>query len=65
MPGDPAPRRQGSSIVPDDRQDPLAAPVVAGGRIVRHNVEEGFWTLSDAAGNEVAVAMTSPPDPAA
>jgi 4a-hydroxytetrahydrobiopterin dehydratase len=31
----------------------------------RPDVEEGFWTLSDAAGNEVDVATTSAPDPAA
>jgi 4a-hydroxytetrahydrobiopterin dehydratase len=52
--------------VPWDQAAPrIAAAVAAGGRIVRHNVEEGFWTLADAAGNEVDVSATSPPDPAA
>jgi 4a-hydroxytetrahydrobiopterin dehydratase len=49
----------------DQAESRVAAAVAAGGQIVRHNVEEGFWTLSDAAGNAVDVAMTSPPDPAA
>jgi 4a-hydroxytetrahydrobiopterin dehydratase len=48
----------------DQAESRIAAAVAAGGRIVRHNVEEGFWTLADAVGNEVDVAMTSPPDPA-
>jgi 4a-hydroxytetrahydrobiopterin dehydratase len=39
----------------------IQAGVAAGGRIVRHNVEEGFWTLADPAGNEVDIATTSPP----
>jgi len=42
----------------------VAAGLAAGGRIVRHNLEEGFWTLADPAGNEVDVATTSAPDPA-
>jgi 4a-hydroxytetrahydrobiopterin dehydratase len=49
----------------DQAESRIAAAVAVGGRIVRHNVEEGFWTLADAVGNEVDVAMTSPPDPAA
>jgi transposase InsO family protein len=31
--------------------------------LVRHNTEEGFWTLADPAGNEVDVAATSAPSP--
>lgn len=49
----------------DQAESRVAAAVAAGGRIVRHNVEEGFWTLSDPAGNEADVATTSAPDPAA
>lgn len=37
------------------------AATAAGGRVVRHNVEEGFWTLADPAGNEVDIAATSAP----
>lgn len=37
------------------------AGIAAGGRVVRHNTEEGFWTLADPAGNEVDVATTSAP----
>lgn len=33
----------------------------AGGRLVRHVVEEGFWTLADPAGNEVDIAATMAP----
>ena len=40
----------------------VAAGLASGGRIVRHNPEEGFWTLADPAGNEVDVATTSAPD---
>jgi 4a-hydroxytetrahydrobiopterin dehydratase len=39
----------------------VAAGLAAGGRLVRHNVEEGFWTLADPAGNEVDIATTSAP----
>lgn len=42
----------------------VAAGVAAGGRIVRHNVEENFWTLADPAGNEVDIATSSSPDAA-
>jgi 4a-hydroxytetrahydrobiopterin dehydratase len=49
----------------DQAESRVAAALAAGGRIVRHDVEEGFGTLSDAVGNEVDVATTSPPDPAA
>lgn len=37
------------------------AGIAAGGRLVRHVVEEGFWTLADPAGNEVDIATTSAP----
>lgn len=40
----------------------VAAGLAAGGRIVRHVIEENFWTLADPAGNEVDVASTSAPD---
>jgi 4a-hydroxytetrahydrobiopterin dehydratase len=39
----------------------LDAGIAAGGRLVRHVVEEGFWTLADPAGNEVDIATTSAP----
>jgi 4a-hydroxytetrahydrobiopterin dehydratase len=49
--------------VPWDTADArVAAALAAGGRIVRHNREENFWTLADSAGNEVDVATTSAPD---
>jgi 4a-hydroxytetrahydrobiopterin dehydratase len=40
----------------------IQAALAAGGRLVRHNVEEAFWTIADPAGNEVDIATTSPPD---
>jgi hypothetical protein len=40
----------------------VAAGVAAGGRMIRHNLEEGFWTLADPAGNEVDIATTMPPE---
>ena len=46
----------------DEAEARVVAGVAAGGRIVRHNVEERFWTLADPAGNEVDVATTSAPD---
>jgi 4a-hydroxytetrahydrobiopterin dehydratase len=48
----------------DQAETRLAAGLAAGGRLVRHNVEEKFWTLADPAGNEVDLATTSAPDPA-
>lgn len=42
----------------------VEAGVAAGGRLVRHNVEEAFWTLADPAGNEVDIATTMAPGPA-
>jgi 4a-hydroxytetrahydrobiopterin dehydratase len=38
------------------------AGIAAGGSLVRHNVEEAFWTLADPAGNEVDIATTSAPE---
>ena len=46
----------------DQAESRVAAGVAAGGTIVRHNIEEMFWTLADPAGNEVDVATTSAPD---
>ena len=48
----------------DKAESRVAAGVAAGGRIVRRNLEEKFWTLADPAGNEVDVATTSAPDQA-
>ena len=48
----------------DQAEARLAAGLAAGGRLVRHNVEEKFWTLADPAGNEIDLATTSAPDPA-
>jgi 4a-hydroxytetrahydrobiopterin dehydratase len=45
----------------DDAESRVAAGLAAGGRLVRHNVEENFWTLADPAGNEVDIATTSAP----
>lgn len=46
----------------DQAEARVAAGVAAGGRVVRHNVEEHFWTLADPAGNEVDIAATSAPE---
>ena len=46
----------------DEAESRIAAGLAAGGRIVRHNREENFWTLADPAGNEVDIATTSAPD---
>jgi 4a-hydroxytetrahydrobiopterin dehydratase len=48
----------------DQAEACVGAGLGAGGRMVRHNVEENFWTLADPAGNEVDIATTSAPDPA-
>lgn len=48
----------------DQAQARLEAGLAAGGRLVRRNVEEKFWTLADPAGNEIDLATTSAPDPA-
>jgi 4a-hydroxytetrahydrobiopterin dehydratase len=49
----------------DQAEARVAAGVAAGGRVVRHNVEEGFWTLADPAGNEIDIAASSPPEASA
>jgi 4a-hydroxytetrahydrobiopterin dehydratase len=46
----------------DEAESRVEAALAAGGRLVRHNNEEGFWTLADPAGNEVDVAATSAPE---
>ena len=48
----------------DEAESRVAAGIAAGGRVVRHNVAENFWTLADRAGNEVDIATTSAPDQA-
>ena len=48
----------------DVAESRVAAGVAAGGKIVRRNLEDNFWTLADPAGNEVDVATTSAPDQA-
>jgi 4a-hydroxytetrahydrobiopterin dehydratase len=45
----------------DEAAARVDAGIAAGGRLVRHNTEEGFWTLADPAGNEVDIATTSAP----
>ena len=46
----------------DQAESRVAAALAAGGRLVRYNAEELFWTLADPVGNEVDVATTSAPD---
>jgi 4a-hydroxytetrahydrobiopterin dehydratase len=48
----------------DEAESRVAAGLAAGGRMVRHNIEDLFWTLADPVGNEVDIATTSAPDPA-
>jgi 4a-hydroxytetrahydrobiopterin dehydratase len=45
----------------DQAEARVAAGIAAGGNLVRHVVEEGFWTIADPAGNEVDIATTSAP----
>ena len=45
----------------DQAASRVEAGLAAGGRLVRHNVEEAFWTLADPAGNEVDIATTMAP----
>lgn len=45
----------------DEAESRVEAGIAAGGRLVRHNVEEAFWTLADPAGNEVDIATTTAP----
>jgi 4a-hydroxytetrahydrobiopterin dehydratase len=46
----------------DQAEARVAAGLSAGGRLVRHNEEERFWTLADPAGNEVDIATSPAPD---
>ena len=46
----------------DGAEARVQAGVAAGGRIVRYNQEELFWTLADPAGNEIDIATSSPPE---
>jgi 4a-hydroxytetrahydrobiopterin dehydratase len=62
------PRSDGSGAVHlvvwvpwDEAEARVAAGIAAGGRIVRHNAEEKFWTLADLAGNEIDIATTTAP----
>jgi 4a-hydroxytetrahydrobiopterin dehydratase len=48
----------------DEAEARIQAGLAAGGRLVRHNTEEGFWTLADPAGNEIDIATTPAPAPA-
>jgi 4a-hydroxytetrahydrobiopterin dehydratase len=48
----------------DEAEARVAAGLAAGGRMMRHNPEEMFWTLADPAGNEVDIATAPAPDPA-
>ena len=45
----------------DEAASRVEAGLAAGGRLVRHDVEEGFWTLADPAGNQVDIATTMAP----
>jgi 4a-hydroxytetrahydrobiopterin dehydratase len=46
----------------DQAEARVAAGLAAGGRLVRHNEEELFWTLADPAGNEIDVATSPAPE---
>jgi len=46
----------------DEAEARVAAGVAAGGRIVRHNEEELFWTLADPVGNEIDIATAPAPE---
>ena len=45
-------------VAPEEAEARVAAAVAAGGRIVRDEFAPSWWTLADAAGNEVDVATT-------
>jgi 4a-hydroxytetrahydrobiopterin dehydratase len=50
--------------VPWDRAEArVQAGLDAGGRLVRYNEEEHFWTIADPAGNEIDIATSPAPDP--
>ncbi len=46
----------------DQAEARVAAGIAAGGRIVRRNEEELFWTLADPVGNEVDIATAPAPE---
>jgi 4a-hydroxytetrahydrobiopterin dehydratase len=46
----------------DQAASRVEAGIAAGGRLVRHNAEEQFWTLADPVGNEVDIATTTAPE---
>jgi 4a-hydroxytetrahydrobiopterin dehydratase len=46
----------------DQAEARVAAGVAVGGRIVRHNEEELFWTLADPVGNEIDIATSPAPE---
>jgi 4a-hydroxytetrahydrobiopterin dehydratase len=46
----------------DQAEARVAAGVAAGGRVVRYNAEELFWTLADPVGNEVDIATAPAPE---
>ena len=46
----------------DQAEARIAAGLAAGGRVVRENTEELFWTLADPAGNEIDLATTPAPE---
>ena len=48
------------SVPWDVAESRVEAGLAAGGRLVRHVVEEAFWTLADPAGNELDIARTAP-----
>lgn len=47
----------------DGAEARVSAGRAAGGRLIRRNTEELFWTLADPAGNEVDIATAPGPDP--
>jgi 4a-hydroxytetrahydrobiopterin dehydratase len=46
----------------DQAEARMQAGLDAGGRLVRHNEEEHFWTVADPAGNEIDIATSPAPD---
>ena len=45
----------------DVAESRVQAGLAAGGRLVRHVPDHGYWTLADPAGNEVDIAATAAP----
>lgn len=46
----------------DQAETRIDAAIAAGGRKVRHNEEEMFWTVADPAGNEIDIATAPAPE---